>query len=117
MASTAAMTLDSDNEFDYDFDAEEEELLFQLASGNDHTPQNNARLAAIDAVPERTDRVFDQDDLSTIGASEYTLGRTETGQSSDLYRGQAFNQRESSSGLQTPPVAASNEDVYYPDCT
>ncbi|KAH7198207.1 exonuclease V a 5' deoxyribonuclease-domain-containing protein [Fusarium flagelliforme] len=115
MASTAAMTLDSDNEFGYEFDAEEEELLFQLASQNDHTPQNNARLAAIDAVPERTDRVFDQDDLSTIGASEYTLGRTETGQSSDLYRGQAFNQRESSSGLQTPPVATSNEDVYYPD--
>lgn len=115
------MTLDSDNEFDYDFSVEEEELLLQLASGNNNNiaPQNNARLAAIDAVPGRTDYSFEQDDVHAAGnTSSYTLGPTQTGRASDLYRGQAFNQREASSGLPTPPAASSSiEDVLYPDCT
>lgn len=113
------MTLDSDNEFGYDFSAEEEELLFQLASenNNDTTPHNNARLAAIDAVPGRTDCLLDHDGFSTVGNTTGSVSdRPQTGQSSDLYRGQAFNQRESSSGLPTPPAASSIEDVSYPDC-
>ncbi|KAL6923625.1 hypothetical protein FSHL1_000874 [Fusarium sambucinum] len=113
------MTLDSDNEFGYDFSVEEEELLLQLASENNNNiaPQNNARLAAIDAVPERTDHLLEQDATFTTGnASSHTLGPRETGRASDLYRGQAFNQRETSSGLPTPPAASSSiEDVLYPD--
>jgi exonuclease V len=113
------MTLDSDNEFGYDFSLEEEELLFQLASENNNNiaPQNNARLAAIDAVPGRTDHLLEQDGVCTAGnASSYALDRPQTRQTSDLYRGQAFNQREVSSGLPTPPAASSIEDVLYPDC-
>ncbi|CEI40341.1 hypothetical protein FVEN_g1732 [Fusarium venenatum] len=113
------MTLDSDNEFGYDFSVEEEELLLQLASENNNNiaPQNNARLAAIDAVPERTNHLLEQDGTFTTGnASSHTLGPHQTGRASELYRGQAFNQRETSSGLPTPPAASSSiEDVLYPD--
>ncbi|RGP74250.1 exonuclease v [Fusarium longipes] len=109
------MTLDSDNEFGYDFSVEEEELLLQLASENNNNiaPQDNVKLAAIDAVPGRTDHVLEQND--DFEARSASLDRPQSGQTSDLYRGQAFNQRETASGLPTPPAVSSIEDVFYPD--
>ncbi|KAM0439050.1 hypothetical protein ACHAQK_006537 [Fusarium lateritium] len=112
------MTLDSDNEFGYDFSAEEEELLFQLASEKDGlvAPRDNERLKAIDAVPGRTDNLLGHDSAAEIGSTAAPgLERLQSAQTSNLYRGQAFHLREASSGLPTPPTGSSVEDVSYPD--
>lgn len=114
------MTLDSDNEFGYDFSAEEEELLFQLASEKDGlvAPRSNERLSAIDAVPGRTDRLLSHDVANDIGSTPAPgLEHLQSAQTGNLYRGQAFHLREASSGLPTPPTGSSIDDVSYPDCT
>ncbi|KAI6759390.1 hypothetical protein HG530_010070 [Fusarium avenaceum] len=112
------MTLDSDNEFGYDFSAEEEELLFQLASKKDGlvAPPSNERLSAIDAVPGRTDSLLGHDVAAEIGSTAAPgLEHLQSAQTSNLYRGQAFHLREASSGLPTPPTGSSVKDVCYPD--
>lgn len=116
------MTLDSDNEFGYDFSAEEEELLFQLASKKDGlvAPPSNEKLSAIDAVPGRTDSLLGHDVAAEIRSTATPdMEHLQSAQTSNrnLYRGQAFHLREASSGLPTPPTGSSVEDVCYPDCT
>ncbi|KAF4976997.1 hypothetical protein FZEAL_6417 [Fusarium zealandicum] len=97
------MTQDSDNEFGYDFSAEEEELLLQLTSNkNPSAAQHNARIAAIDAVPGRTDSLLGQDvSFDVTNPAPVGLGGI-----------QAAAPRLS--GLQTPP-AALGQDIFYPD--
>lgn len=109
------MTLDSDNEFGYDFSAEEEELLLQLSAEDNNVP-NNAEIAAIDSVPERHDSLYPQNVAG--GTSTSGVDRLQTESTNSLYRGKAFHQLDTSSGLPTPPPALSSiEDVLYPDCT
>jgi exonuclease V len=110
------MTLDSDNEFGYDFSAEEEELLLQLSAENNNVT-NNAEIAAIDSVPERHDSVHPQN-VADGTSSTSGVDRLQTGSTNNLYRGKAFHQLDTSSGVPTPPPALSSiEDVLYPDCT
>ncbi|KAF5677056.1 exonuclease V [Fusarium denticulatum] len=107
------MTLDSDNEFGYDFSAEEEELLLQLSAENNNVP-NNAEIVAIDSVPERHDSLHPQNVAG--GTSTSGVDRLQTESTNNLYRGKAFHQLDTSSGLPTPPPALSSiEDVLYPD--
>ncbi|KAG4252547.1 hypothetical protein FPRO04_02330 [Fusarium proliferatum] len=107
------MTLDSDNEFGYDFSAEEEALLLQLSAEDNNVP-NNAEIAAIDSVPERHDSLYPQNVAG--GTSTSGVDRLQTESTNSLYRGKAFHQLDTSSGLPTPPPALSSiEDVLYPD--
>ncbi|KAF5023694.1 hypothetical protein F66182_4260 [Fusarium sp. NRRL 66182] len=105
----ASMTVDSDNEFGYDFSAEEEELLFQLASGKDSTtPQHNTRISAIDAIPERIGDFFGSDVASKVNKAP--------GSGSDVIQTATLG-RQTSSGLPTPPPVSSTAegDIFYPD--
>ncbi|KAF4339426.1 exonuclease V [Fusarium beomiforme] len=106
------MTLDSDNEFDYNFSAEEEELLFQLTT--EKNTSNNGKIAAIDAVPERSESLHPQNVVG--GTSTSGVDRLQRKSTNNLYRCKAFHQLGASSGLPTPPpVVSSVEDVLYPD--
>ncbi|KAJ3527981.1 hypothetical protein NM208_g10435 [Fusarium decemcellulare] len=114
--AAAVMTLDSDNEFDYDFSAEEEELLFQLASekNNPATPHQNAAIPVIDAVPARRDVSLGQHVAAAIEArNTATLGFSSV-------QASRFSP-DALSGLPTPPPVSSaavlNEEIFYPDLT